>query len=135
MARPTDLFTIVSDGYMTNNVTSKPLRIMSYPLISLQWWISAGTPTGSIKVQICNQTTGNIETEGQSSTELTTYLTKWIDLSSIPSTTITAGDPTTGVIDLANAGWRWIRLVYTATSGTGTLQALAQVKRNKTSMV
>lgn len=42
--------------------------------------------------------------------------------------TITAGSPGRGVVSFADAGFKWIRLVYTATSGAGTLSARLNAK-------
>ncbi len=64
-----------------------------------------GTPTGSFKLQGSN--------------DVESTVTDWED---IPGSTLAvAGAAGTQMWNYADAPFRWVRIVYTATSGTGTL--------------
>ena len=98
--RTLDFSGLIVDGDMSSTVTGPSTNILHMDRVGLQLkW--TGTPTGTFSVQISNDNTN------------------WIamDLSSAVSATGSADD---AFIDVESAA-KYVRLVYTATSGSGTL--------------
>ena len=138
-------FAVITDGYGGANLTSDPFAISAFPLLSVHFWISAGTPSGSLTVEVSNYedklTDGYLSYTNQD-VSLNTYITTWTTLASVKNfpvanaytaTTVTSGSPATIALNFQDLGFKWMRLVWTSTSGTGTLQARVSGKRNKTS--
>jgi hypothetical protein len=121
---------IVTDGYMGSALTSYPINIRSFPHFSIHWWVSAGTPSGTLKLQASSEDEDRI-TQLSGTALCDTYVTHWVDLSSIMTDqTVTSGSPATGIFNTATAGYKWVRLVWTPSGGTGTLQARIQAKNS-----
>jgi hypothetical protein len=74
--------------------------------------VFTGTPTGSLKLQ-CSNDEGAIETNIPNAT-----ITNWTDIAGSTQAISAAGNHTWNV---QNCGYRWVRFVYTATSGSGTI--------------
>ena len=123
---------VITDGYMFNNITSEPIRVNSFPTFAIQYWISSSTPnaTGSIKLQAScewdNHNAAIMQLSGASI--LDNYIKNWVDITSPAAIAITSGSPAVGMFNLTGAGYSWIRVVYTATTGSGTLQVRLQGK-------
>ena len=100
-------FNIIVDGDMASNITGDSTNILYTDRVSYQIKYT-GTPTGSFSVQVSNDE----ET--------------WEDLTlSVPVSAIGSAD--NHFIDAESAA-NFIRLVYTASSGTGVLQAILVAK-------
>lgn len=97
------LATCISEGQDLSNV----------PLGSIHA-IWTGAPTGTMIVQVSN----DIVADQSLVTNWTTYSGSTI--------AIVAAD--SAMINFSNAGYRWIRLSYTKTSGTGSLNATLDTK-------
>lgn len=113
------LFQIITAGNMASgSITSSITDIQFIDNISLQLNIS-GSPTGTFSVQgsIDHQqdTQGNVSVDGN-----------WVDLGL--GLAVTAGNPTNILIDLNQASYSYVRVVYTRTSGSGTLNAFISAK-------
>lgn len=52
----------------------------------------------------------------------------WVSLTLNPSATVTGGSPTDIYIDINQLSAPWIRLIYTHTSGSGTVEAFLTAK-------
>ncbi len=113
---------IISAGSMTSTdvINSDPFWVghaMGYAIQAV--W--TGTPTGTIKIQVSidpqEPTVGN-------SGEPT--VTNWEDLAS-SSYSIT-GSAGTYMWNVTSAYYRWVRVVYTNASGTGTLNVRFNTK-------
>ncbi len=138
-------FAVITDGYGGANLTSNPFSISSFPLLSIQFWISSGTPSGSLTVEVSNyedKFTDGYLSYTNADVSLNTYITTWTTLASVKNfpvanaytaTTVTSGSPATIALNFQDLGFKWMRLVWTNTSGTGTLQARCSGKRNKNS--
>lgn len=104
-------------GNMAGNLTSPVTNIQFLDLIGLELDVT-GTPSGTIAVQVSasysQDNNGNVLNAGQ-----------WTTLT---SQTITSGSPTTTYIDIIPTSAPWIRLTYTASSGSGTLNAFVTGK-------
>lgn len=78
--------------------------------------VFTGTPVGVFKLQASDdqgQPDGGTGTAG-----LATGVTNWTDIADSSQSISAAGDMTW---NYANAGFRFVRVVYTRTSGTGTV--------------
>lgn len=116
----------VNSGDMSANITSAPtvLQSISQVCYSVSW---AGTsPVGTVSVQASNDyainANGQVENAGTWATMTLQY--NGSAVTSIPVT----GNSGNGLIDITDTAAYAIRLVYTAGSGTGTLQAIVSGK-------
>lgn len=76
-----------------------------------------GTPNGTFKLQASNdQGRPNASSEAEQSAAVTT----WTDISGSAQPISAAGDH---MYQVENAGYTWVRVVYTYNSGTGTITA------------
>lgn len=80
---------------------------------------TTATLAGTIKVQGSNHQNPTDEAAGTN---------EWIDLDVVFPAAVTSGAGTTGV-SMSFIGWRWIRFVFTRTSGTGSLIVRTVIKR------
>lgn len=140
---------LIKDGAAasTNTVTSKAVRIEPYVNVSIHFWLDSGTPTGSFNVQVSNYE--NALVDGYSayqggSTELGATITKWVDLSSVKcfpetnaytATAITAGTPAQIALNLDELAFKFLRVVYVNSAGSGVFQVRMMCKRNKSTSV
>jgi hypothetical protein len=99
--RTLDYDQLVVDGDMSSNITSASTNILNLDRVGYQLsW--SGTPTGDFTVEISNDETN------------------WIEMT-LSATISAAGSADTAFIDCETAA-KFIRLVYTSSSGSGTLQ-------------
>jgi hypothetical protein len=125
-SRPQALYPVIVNGNMTTTITSQvsiiqKLSMMSYALS----WVGT-TPVGSASVQVSNDYSqnedGTVKNPG-------TWNTVPVSLSGSSVTLIPiSGSTGNGFIDIDEMGAYAMRLVYTPTSGTGTLQATYNAK-------
>lgn len=148
-------FQLVTSGDLSGNFTSQAWAIPSYSLVSLHWWISSGSATGSLTVQVSDYedftTDGYLTSWDMPASPtlskwqiLSNYIPQWVNLESVKTfpitatyaaTAITASSPASGIINIDGSGFKWVRLVYTRSSGSGSLQVRATGKRNKSSVI
>lgn len=93
---------VVSNGDMTTTLTSTPLNINEVTLNGIQCVWTGATPIGSLAVQVSND---NI-----------TYTTV--------GTLAVSGNSGSDAFNVQQSGFAWLRVVYTPTSGTGSLNIL-----------
>lgn len=110
---------IITDGDMSSSITSSVVEIMYQDNIAIQLdW--DGTPTGSFEFQISNNhredILGNVVEEGT-----------WVTLPLDPAITA-SGSADNALVDLNQLGAAYVRVVYTAVSGSGTLNAVLTAK-------
>lgn len=113
-------------GSMAASITGAPSIIEGLSMMSYQVDWTGTSPVGAVSVQVSNNasltSSGAIVNAGT-----------WITLpfnsagSTVTSIAIT-GNSGTGGLDIDATGFYAIRLVYTATSGTGTLTAVFNAK-------
>jgi len=112
-------FQNITDGDMSGDVTSIITNIQQLDNIGFQV-VWTGTPVGSFDIQVSLNYTqdewGNVQNAG--------------DWSSIGLTPAPAaeGSADSAYIDINQISAPWIRLIYTRTSGTGTLQGYVTAK-------
>jgi len=108
---------IVTNGDMSADVTSQVLNIADLSLGSIQA-IFTGAPTGDLFLQISN----DIIAAGS---DPNTAVVNWSEYTGSRQTLAAAG---AFVFNLANMGYKWCRMVYDPSGGTGILNATATVK-------
>ncbi len=113
---PVQVFNSVS---MATSSTSHAVEVINQDNIGIQLhW--TGTPTGTFSVQVSSDYSqdylGNIQNAGH-----------WIALPLSPAITA-AGSPDDAYIDLNQLSAMYVRVVYTAVSGSGTLTGYVVAK-------
>lgn len=107
---------VITNGGMSGSITSEPTIVQMLSLVSYTISWSGSTPSGVITVQVSNDYSvnadGSVKNAGTWST---------LDLS---DTATVSGNTGTGAIAISLIEFYAIRLVYTRTSGTGTMQAV-----------
>ena len=107
-------FKLVSAGDMTQaTVTSQVVNIQPMDNIGIQVNITAGSPSGTFDVQI---SADHVEQNGQVITA-----GNWISLGTPYTATIVSGSPANIYWDITEISSQYIRLLYTKSSGTGTV--------------
>lgn len=117
LAKPTS---VITNGNMASNITSEVTITQMLSMISydISW---AGTaPVGEMSVQFSNSYSKNADGTVRNAGNWTT-----VPLSTPATVTGATGN---GFIDIDVTGAYAVRLVYTATSGTGTMQAIVNAK-------
>lgn len=111
-------YLVVTAGSMAASITSLVTNIqyMDDVVYQIQW---TGTPVGTFTVQVSEdyqQSGGTVLNAGT-----------WTTLT-LSSAITAAGSADQAILDLNQLPYSWIRLVYTRTSGTGTLNAYISAK-------
>ena len=104
---------------MSGNITSDPTNIQFLDNVSMQLNFT-GTPTGTFTVQ------GSLDYQ-QTSPFAKAAIGNWIDIT-LPTTPAAAGSANQILIDMNQLSFPWIRVKYTASSGSGTLNAYISAK-------
>jgi len=112
MAYNIDFFQLIKNASMTGAITSAAVETKQQDNIGIQFnW--TGTPTGTFSVMVSldhkQDAQGNVTVPGN-----------WIPLTLSPAITAT-GSANTAYVDLNQLSAAYIQVVYTPTSGTGTL--------------
>lgn len=110
------------DGYVASaSVTTNPICLNYAKGMSLSFSCpSTGSPVGTLKIQVTND---KEDFEGKADEKLVNWVDRpFVDLSSgnVVSSTAVSG-ATTIVIEDADIMWRWMRVVYTQSSGSCTM--------------
>jgi hypothetical protein len=95
---------ILDNADMSAGFVSEPILLDQIYGFSLQA-IFTGTPNGSFKLQVSNQ-----------DVFLREQVTEWTDLADSSTAITAAGDI---MYNVTSAFYRWVRIVYTRTSGSG----------------
>lgn len=119
-------FSVIKNGDMSGSLISavtiiQQLSMLGYGLS----WVGT-TPVGSVSVQFSNDyslnSDGTVMNPG-------TWSTATVNYQGSPVTVVpVTGNTGNGFIDIDSTGAYAIRLIYTAGSGTGTLQCLINAK-------
>jgi len=95
-------------------VTSNPVLVDQLDIGFAFACVTAGGGTGTLKVQACNDHGAYTGTDPATATGLT----NWVD---VTSATLTVTGDGVWMLNLSNQNYRWARVVYTRTAGSGTL--------------
>lgn len=124
--RPQAHLPVIVNGDMTLTLLSQititqKLSMMSY---AVSW--AGVSPVGTISVQVSNDYSENVDgtVKNVGTWNILPLTVGGIQVSSVPVT----GNTGNGFIDIDQIGGYAIQLVYTPTSGTGTLQAVYNAK-------
>lgn len=110
---------IIVAGSMGGNITSSPVEVKNQDNIGLQFnW--TGSPVGVFTIQISmdykQDIEGNVMVTGN-----------WVTIPVSPSIAA-AGSADSAYVDINQTSAQYMRIVYTRTSGTGTLDAFIDGK-------
>lgn len=113
-------------GSMASNITSPPTIIGQLTLISYSVLWTGSSPVGTVSVQVSDDYSvnndGSVRNPG-------TWNFLPLSFSGSSTTTIPiSGNTGNGMVDIAITGHYAIRLIYTATSGTGQMTAIINGK-------
>lgn len=116
-------YQVITDGNMAANITSLVTIIQKISLVSYTISWSGTSPSGTVSMQISNDyeldPTGAVKNAGNWS-----LLSFYNHGTAAPVTSVTvSGNTGTDELISSLCGAYAIRLIYTRTSGTGTLQA------------
>lgn len=113
-----------TDSDLSANIDLKPCWLGHICNYSIQL-VFTGSPQGNFKLQMSNDPG---KPNASSEAEKYVGITNWTDIADSAQTISAAGDHAWQV---ENAGYTWVRVVWTATGGSGTLtSARANVKGN-----
>lgn len=110
-----DLITLDSTD-LSANITSEPIWLAHICNYSIQL-VFAGAPQGEFKLQLSNDF-GNAQAAQEDNRDF--QITHWTDITGSEQAILAAGNHTWQV---QNAGYRWVRVIWTFSSGTGTLSS------------
>jgi hypothetical protein len=113
-------YSVITDGDMSGNITSDVTIIQNLSMISYDISWSGTSPVGALSVQVSN--TYSIDPGGA-----VKNAGNWTTLTLSASANV-SGNTGNGAIDIDATGFYAIRLVYTRTSGSGTMQAVLNAK-------
>lgn len=113
-------FPVITNGDMAGNITSLVTVIQNTSMVSYDISWTGITPVGVMSVQVSNtysqNADGTVRTPGD-----------WTDVPLSPTPSV-SGSPGNGHIEILVIASFAIRLIYTRTSGTGTMQAVINGK-------
>lgn len=112
---------IITSGDMSGSLTSIGIDINQMFGYTVQAVWTGSSPTGTFKLQISN----DMVNDYMGSSNPAANVTNWTDYSG-SSQAITASGDFAWIVSDSN--YKWVRLVYTRTSGTGTLNAILTAK-------
>lgn len=123
---PAPVFTAVTGQSMAGNLTSLSTIIQKLSLISYSFSWAGSSPVGVINIQVSNDYSlnpnGSVNNAG-------TWNTMPVDLNGTTVTDIpVSGNTGNGFADIRLNGGYALRVIYTFTSGTGTLNAVINAK-------
>lgn len=113
-------YPVILNGDMAGNITSAVTIIQKLSMISYDVsWIGS-TPIGVMSVQVSNSYSQNADGTVRNAGNWTTL--------TLSTSAPVSGATGNGFIDIDATGAYAIRLVYTRTSGTGTMNAIIDAK-------
>ncbi len=111
---------VITNGNMAGSLTSEVTIVQKLSMISYDISWAGTSPVGAMSIQVSNTFTQNGDGSVRTAGNWTTLV--------LSSTTNVSGNTGNGFIDVDATGAYAIRLVYTRTSGTGTLNATISAK-------
>lgn len=99
---------------MSVDITSDPIWLQNIVNYNIQL-VFTGSPGGNFKLQISNDL-GNPQAVEQQNQDF--QIVNWTDMADSGQTISAAGNHS---YEVQNSGHRWVRLIWTETSGSGTM--------------
>lgn len=108
---------VITNASMGASIVSLITNVNLFSIFSynLSW---TGTPTGTFSVEVCN----DYEPSPAGVLQSPAVAGNWVPLT-LSTPVVAAGSADTAFIDIDITGAAWVRLKYTRSSGTGTLNA------------
>lgn len=119
-------YQVITNGDMSSNITSKVTIIDNLSMMSYSY-VWTGAPTGTIQIQVSNDYKLNSAGTGVLNPGTWTALTFSVNGTTTNSIAVT-GTSGSGFADIDQIGAYAIRTVYTAASGSGTLNSFYNAK-------
>lgn len=116
--------TIASSTSMASSFVSKGIDLQQEWIYSIQanW---NGSAVGEFKLQVSNDNVPVTQASGPSLyTNAATFVQNWADYTGSASSTSVSAGSSTFVWNVLYPGYRWVRVAYTASSGTGTCTSI-----------
>lgn len=113
-------YSVITNGDMSSNIISAVTVVQNLSMISYDISWAGSSPVGVMSVQVSNTYSQNADGSVKNAGTWTT-----LTLSTSPAVSSNTGN---GFIDVDATGAYAMRLVYTVTSGTGTMQATINAK-------
>lgn len=105
---------IITAGSMGASLNSIGVNLDQLELTAIQA-VWTGSPVGVLKIQVSSQ-----QVPVAPGADPAANVSNWTDYTGSPYAISAAGDT---MYNMSLVGYRWVRLVYTRTSGTGTMNA------------
>ncbi len=110
---------LVTNGSMSGNVTSNGIDLQQEWIYSIQaLW--SGSGIGELKLQVSNDNPSP-PLSGPAGTDPAAKVVNWTTYSGSASSTSATSGSSNFMWNVVYPGYRWVRVVYTATSGSGAL--------------
>lgn len=109
---------LMTDGNMASSLSSIGIDLNQTVMYSIQA-VFSGSPVGTLKLQISNDIVPVAPVAGNPvGSNPAANVVNWTDYTGSSTAVSAAGNFVWNVFDV---GYRWVRVVYTRSSGTGTL--------------
>lgn len=116
-----------ASGDLSASFNSYPMRVDMFTLAAIQATISgSGSLNGTLKLQASND--AGVDLANNPVPSQVTGLSNWSDIAGTTQTVTVDGSSMWNVADI---GFRWLRVVYTKTAGTGTILIVGNAKGPK----
>jgi hypothetical protein len=116
-----------SDGASEVRVVSGSTGLLAKLGLTAATTAATSTAAGAVSYEVsCEDNPSIANRSGE--TALNRFIRRPIALTTISTVTITAGAPYTGFANFVDQNFKWVRLVWAASSGTGTLDAMLVAK-------
>lgn len=118
-------FPVILNQSMATSVNSEPsaLTLVSYVSYTVTW---SGSPVGILQVEACNDV--GVDPNGAYIANTGTWVPIYMNVNGTSSNSIVVNGAGNAFIDIDGIAAAYIRLSYTATSGSGTLNAIVAGK-------
>lgn len=114
-------FHLIIDGAMSASITSAATNIQYLDNVSIQLNFTTSDAVGTFSVQ------GSLDHAANSLTNQQITAGNWVTIT-LPTSPVAASADNQILLDLNQLSFPWIRVVYTRSSGSGTLNAYISAK-------
>lgn len=118
---------LVTTGSMSGNIISNGIDLQQEWIFSVQanWWGALGAPVnsgaGTLKLQISNDNPVPTLSGPPNGADPAAKVVYWTDYSGSSQSVVAATGTSSFLWNVIYPGYRWVRAVYTATSGSGIM--------------
>lgn len=118
---------LVTNGSMSGNITTHGIDLQQDWIYSVQanWYGILGAPVtsgaGTFKLQVSNDNVVVVPSGPAGGTDPAVNVINWADYTGTSQAIVAANGSSSFMWNVVYPGYRWVRLVYTQSSGTGVL--------------